>query len=49
MDLKFRRVADKLQLEFDQVANLCKFKVDNLIADSKREIAASKVLDLDLF
>ena len=43
MDLSFRRVADRLNLEFEQIENLCKFKLEGLIADSKREARACSV------
>lgn len=49
MDLSFRRVADRLQLEYEQIENLCKFKLDNLISDSKREIGACHLQEIDLF
>jgi hypothetical protein len=49
MDLSFRRVADRLQLEFEQIENLCRFKLENYISDSRRGVSTCNLQTADLF
>lgn len=39
MDLSFRRMTNRLKLEFEQIENLCRFKLDYLISEATRNIS----------
>lgn len=42
MDLSFRRMTNRLKLDFGQIEVFCKFKLDHILSESKREISCCR-------
>jgi len=49
MDLSFRRITGRIDLEFESIENLCKFKLENFKGDKKREFSVHKIMESEIF
>lgn len=49
MDLSFRRITGRIDLEYESIENLCKFKLENFKGDKKREISLEKIMESEIF